>query len=549
MKKTCPISGRTFEWRKKDLEFYERMGVPVPDIHPDEFLRKLMACRNEWKLYRRECDRTGDTMISAYHDKAPFPVYKNEVWWGDGWDGLDYGFDFDGKKPFFEQYLKLRNKVPREGTSVFNSENCEYNSHIRESRNCYLCSLVYQVEDCMYTDWVVHDKDLIDCHMMTDCELCYECQNCTNCFEGVMLQECNGSSNCSFSYQLTGCDHCIGCSNLNHKSYYVFNKQVSKEEYQKMHDQTFNGKFSTWKQGVQFFNDMWKKAEHRFVHNLKGENVEGDTLINCKNCWHSFEGWESEDCAYNISFDHSKDIYHTYSAGWTGCELVHYSSVTRGSTDIRFCYYTWFSNNMTYCDSCSSCQDCFGCVGLKHKKYCIFNKEYSKDEYFSLRDKIIQHMKESKEWGTLPPEFSTFAYNETAAQAWFPLTKEKAEKMGFSWLENVEEAIKTDQDVQKTLPDGLPEVGEDILEKVLICETSGKKYQIQKKELEFYRKMKLPIPRLCPEERHNIRDKRLNTRVLFERTCSQCHDTVRSTFAPDRPERVLCEKCYLASVD
>ncbi len=549
MKKTCPISGREFELREKDLEFYKRMDVPVPDLHPEEILRKLMAFRNEWKLYRRKCDKTGDTIISAYHENTPFPVYKNEEWWGDSWDGLDYGIYFDEKKPFFEQFFGLRDKVPREGTSVFKSENCDYNSHIRESRNCYLCSLVYQVEDCMYTDWIVHDKDLIDCHMMTDCELCYECQNCTNCFEGVMLQECNGCNNCSFSYQLTGCDHCIGCSNLHHKSYYIFNKSVSEEEYEKIHQQIFNGKLSTWKQGLQFFEDMWKKANHRFVHNLKCENVEGDTLINCKNCWHSFEGWESEDCAFNISFDRSKDVYHAYSAGWPGCQLIHFSAVTRGSQDIRFCYYTWFSNNLTYCDSCSSCQDCFGCVGLKHKKYCIFNKEYTKEEYFTLRDKIIAHMKETKEWGTLPQKFSTFAYNETAAQDWYPLSKEEAEKRGYWWLDPVSEEVKVENAEKETLPDSLSDIEDDIFKKMIVCEVSGKKYQIQKKELEFYRKLNIPIPRLCPEERWKVRKLRRNPAVLFARNCDECQTDIKSTFAPDRPEKIGCEKCYLASVD
>jgi hypothetical protein len=547
MKKTCPISGREFELREQDLAFYKKMDVPVPEIHPDEILRKLMACRNEWKLYRRKCDKTGDTIISAYHENTLFPVYKNEEWWGDSWDGTDYGQGFDKGKPFFEQFLALRNKVPREGTSVFNSENCDYNSHTRESKNCYLCSRTYQVEDCYYASWLVNVKDIVDCWRMIDSELCYECQNCVNCFENIMTQECNGCSNCAFSYQLTGCDHCIGCSNLNHKSYHVFNKQVTKEEYEKMHKKIFNGESSTWKQGVQFFKDMWSKADHRFAHNLKGENVIGDLLNNCKNCWHTVDGYESEDCAYNVSCDQSQNIWHCFSTGWPRCELCHHSAVIRGSTDIRFSYYIWFSNNMTYCDSCASCQDCFGCVGLRHKKYCILNKEYSKEAYFVLRDKIIALMKENGEWGTLPLEFSTFAYNETANDCYFPLSQKEAERMGFKWQEDTKKEERTDAIVN--IPDSLDEIGDDIIGKPLVCEKTGKYFSIIKKEFEFYKKMKLPLPRICPEERIQERRNRRNRIHFFKRKCDECSTQINSTFPPDRPERVLCEKCYLASVD
>ena len=39
------------------------------------------------------------------------------------------------------------------------------------------------------------------------------------------------------------------------------------------------------------------------------------------------------------------------------------------------------SFNMIFSKNCSGCQDCFGCVNLKKKSYCIFNEQYSRDEY------------------------------------------------------------------------------------------------------------------------------------------------------------------------
>jgi len=80
-----------------------------------------------------------------------------------------------------------------------------------------------------------------------------------------------------------------------------------------------------------------------------------------------------------------------------------------------------------YCDLCFHCENCFGCVGLRHKQFCILNKQYTKDEYEKLVSIIIQRMINDKEWGEFPyGKYSQFAYNETMAHEYFPLTKEAA---------------------------------------------------------------------------------------------------------------------------
>ncbi|MBI4975452.1 hypothetical protein HZC20_02125 [Candidatus Peregrinibacteria bacterium] len=121
--KTCRITKQPFIVSDKEIAFYKKMGVPIPTISPVERIRIMMSFRNEWKLFKRKCDATGDEIISAYPKDSPFKVYKNEIWWGDSWDATDYGRDFNFNKPFFEQYAELQKEVPREGTSIFNCEN------------------------------------------------------------------------------------------------------------------------------------------------------------------------------------------------------------------------------------------------------------------------------------------------------------------------------------------------------------------------------------------------------------------------------------------
>ena len=68
-----------------------------------------------------------------------------------------------------------------------------------------------------------------------------------------------------------------------------------------------------------------------------------------------------------------------------------------------FCQGNWASSNVFYCDLVMDVEDCFGCVNLKRNKNCILNKQYSEGEYKKLALKVIEHMKETGEWGEFFP--------------------------------------------------------------------------------------------------------------------------------------------------
>ncbi|HEY5713898.1 MAG TPA: hypothetical protein VIT68_00950 [Candidatus Gracilibacteria bacterium] len=74
-------------------------------------------------------------------------------------------------------------------------------------------------------------------------------------------------------------------------------------------------------------------------------------------------------------------------------------------------------------------------------------------------------------------------------------------------------------------------------------------YMICEAELKFYRKMQLPIPRLHPDVRYQARMKLRNPRKLWTRSCQQCQQSLPTTYAPERPEQILCEACYLKVVN
>jgi hypothetical protein len=43
-----------------------------------------------------------------------------------------------------------------------------------------------------------------------------------------------------------------------------------------------------------------------------------------------------------------------------------------------------------FCDHCQNLTDCFGCVEIENKKFCIFNKQYSADDYQRLLPELLK---------------------------------------------------------------------------------------------------------------------------------------------------------------
>ena len=79
--------------------------------------------------------------------------------------------------------------------------------------------------------------------------------------------------------------------------------------------------------------------------------------------------------------------------------------------------------------------DILGCSALHgHEQYCILNTTYSQQEYEQLCGKIIEHMRETGEWGEFfPSKYSPFGYNETVAQDLWPLSRQEALDRDWRW--------------------------------------------------------------------------------------------------------------------
>jgi hypothetical protein len=557
MTRNCSKCNTSFEFTEADHAFLEKVSpkcdgktllIPEPEKCPDCRMQQKMNFRNERHLYRRKSSLSGNGIISIYHESSPHRVFHPDEWWGDNWNGTDFEKDFDFSRPFFEQFKELLIAVPRIGLFNVNPTNSEFCQQAYNNKNCYLCTVITECEDCMYISHANKDTDCFDCDYVQNCQLCFGCLDSDKLYNCADCQSCQNSSDLTFCYDCIGCDNCFGCFGLRKKQFQIFNTQYSKEDYFKQLEELGKNKFSKFDLYRKKFQEALVDAPQRESWSLNTVDCVGNYLINAKNCQMCFDSFEIQDCKNCTWIFESHDIHDVYGLGksdWLydclGNENAHTGAFNTFVSD---------SNDMYYSDCCFYSSNLFGCAGLRNKKFHILNKEYTPEEYDQMIPKIVEHMKKHGEWGKFPPvELSPFGYDESVANENFPLTKDDAEKAGFIWTGHVEQRPSATKVVPaKDIPDDITDVTDEILDWAIECETSTKLFKIQEKELKFYRTAKLPIPRKHPDERYKKRMNKRNSRKIHERECLECKTKILTTFDPTRPEKVFCEKCYLAKL-
>jgi len=587
--KICQNCKTSFTIEPEDFEFYEKIKVPAPTFCFYCRIQRRMAFRNERTLYKRPCNVPGhsEQLISIFSADKKQIVYDHTEWWGDSWDALSYGCDIDFSIPFLTQLKEMWQRVPDVALLNINPVNSEYCSITEGNKNCYLVFGGDFNENTLYSTYVFNCKECVDTYWVSKSELNYETVDCISCSRLLYSRYCEECYNSAFLFDCRNCRDCFGCVGLRNKSYYIFNKQYSKEEYaRKLQDFNLSSRASVEEISAQFYKHMlaYPRRFARIMHavNSSGDNLEGTK--NCRQCFDVFGG--AEDSAYVwLVYSTVHDSMDVDRVGLSA-ELGYDSSSIYPGSKVFFSRFTFHSHDIYYSYNSHNCSYLFGCVGLRNKQYCILNKQYSKEEWEKLVPRLIQHMNDKpyidlggrvyKYGEFFPIEISPFAYNETIAGEMFPLDKKKVLELGFKWKEAEERQYVPTKKVNE-ISDQIQEVSDSVVNEVLECAHQGgcqdqctSVFRIMPEELAFYRNLKIPLPRLCPSCRHYQRVKQRNPIRLWHRKCqcagaasenqiykntaehshkeTHCPNEFETSYAPDRPEIVYCEQCYQAEV-
>lgn len=566
--KICQNCKKDFTIEPDDFTFYEKIKVPPPTFCFDCRLQRKLSFLNERTLFKRKCDKCFVSIISMYSPNGPHKVYCTDCY-NNRNDCVEYGIDYDFFKPFFEQFYNIFKEVPRLHLAHKNNnaEGCEYSNYTYHCRNAYLTYSTVRSEDVYYSKQGFEgNKICLDSYNIKNSERGYELIEVSRIYNSRFLIRSSRCIDCAFLFDCSECNNCFMSYNLRNKSYVFRNEQLSREEYlKKMEDMSLDSYEAQERLKREFF-EIKKKGLCRPAMFRNVENCTGDYIGHSKNTHYSFGNVDTEDSKY-IVFGTNR-IRSSYDILYSGKNEFCYEIVNAGSNNnsAKFALDLGTGVEVNYCISCNNCNNLFGCVGLKNKQFCILNKQYSEEEYKELIPKIIQHMNDVpyidkkgrvyKYGEFFPIEISPFAYNESLAYEEFSFKKEEIINKGYLWHDS-EEKLYLPTIESRELPDSINNVSTDIVSEIIRCPNDGKvetkctfAYRIMPDELRFYKLMKIPLPRFCPNCRYYQRHKFKSPWKLWHRKCMKpdCTNEFETSYSPDRPEIVYCEKCYNGEV-
>ncbi len=540
----CQNCKSAFTVEPDDFAFYGKIQVPPPTDCPECRQRDRIIFRNFKTFYKRPSDKSKRPLISMYSAAVPFPVWSHEEWWADDWDTFTYGRDFDFSRPFFAQFQELLNIVPRFAMMNTQSERCEYSNFTLGAKDCYLIFGCVDDEQCGYGHIVWNSKDSYDNLYVFKSELCYECIDCIGGYRLAYAQECESCAESIGLYDCRSCTNCIGCVGLKQKTYYVFNEPVGKEGYEKFLREHPLSDPRTISLILRKQAELRRTLPQRHFFGSHNVNVSGNHIYNAKNVRHSFDVKGGEDSKYVFT---ARKAIGTYDTSFLPDIEQSYQVLTATGTKIFFSHIAMNSHDVYYSDAVYGSHDLFGCVGVRNGEYAILNKKYSKEQYDDLKQRIIDHMRKTGEWGQFfPRSMSPFAYNESIVAEYYPLAKDEALAQGYRWEDDIPSTTGQETIHNDELPARSEEYDDGLLKHILKCDECGKNYRFIAAELGMYRSMQLPLPRSCPNCRHRKRMQLRNPRRLWAGACAACHTNFETSYPPEAQKTIpiYCEACY-----
>jgi hypothetical protein len=419
----------------KDIHYYE---ILIQEKAKNTSFRDFIKHIAGWcpvNLYKRNHD------ISVYPETARSPRAMSPKKFAEQAETLtEYGIICNTSLSFFENYQKIFYTVPfsslRQFPIISNSDYTDSSGW--GTHNCYLDFGLYDVEGVLYSFEVKENcKNIFNSVMVwNNCENVYQ-SNCivrsSSIFYSRYILE---SHDIWFSTNLVWCNDCIYCDNLRNASYSVKNKQYTKEQYEAikkkmLQDQKWFEKYYTWLpvDGA----------------NLVSKNTTGNYITNSRNV-------ENGHYSYNItngknillvgSIEGNSHIYNVISSGSPFFDHG-YNVMNSGWGNHMYCSDFVVGSNLYYCYFIENCHHCLGCIWLKNKSYCIFNKQYTKEEWEEKACEIFASMEaDGTLWEFFPASMNPFYFNDTLAYLIDDsFTKEEVEKDGYLWRD---EPIKVD---------------------------------------------------------------------------------------------------------
>ena len=182
-------------------------------------------------------------------------------------------------------------------------------------------------------------------------------RSCARCGENTLSTYSSNKPNIVY------CNPCWWGDSWN-GSEYAMNYDPSRNFFEQLHEL--------------FLKTPFQALDNEQASNKNSEYVNGTAYQ--RNCYMNFWADYCENVFYSSYENHLKDS--------VDCLRMKDSELCYESIGCNKCYRTFFSEECNSCTdvwfsrACSGLVNCFGCINIRNKNYCIWNQQYTREEYF-----------------------------------------------------------------------------------------------------------------------------------------------------------------------
>ena len=549
--RTCEITGQTWDMTEEEIGWYKKFNVPPSRVAPHTRWQLAIGFYIGYQWWWNKHWETGEPVLSGVHPATGLKVLPDKEWFNHDFSKDEQGYS--PEQPFFDQFRQLQLQIPIMATRNFEETKNSIAMVSSGDINSYFV-LACETKDSLYSvsaetegsclvNW---SKNAIDSFYVSDSD---EVFNSQYVFDSAQVMDS------SFVFGCKDIRNCFFATNQSHKQYLWYDKQLTQEEYEKRISKIdFTCRSTLEKYEKEFFDHLNKEAIWVESMIVNAPDCTGEYIVDCLNCKHSFAlAWGVRDC-YWVIHNYYKAEQNAFVTGAYGTSESYYSSSLAECSRIRYSNQLKSCKDLEYCLDCFNCEYCFGCVGLNRKRFYIFNKEYSEDEYWQRVDQLKCAMLDRGEYGEYFPLKYSPCYMPQSGPAMYLLTKdsELAQLGVLDFDPESEGAIgedlsRADNPIPSSeIPDCFPDNLEEWVGKPIYDEKFKRKFSLIKPEIDFYKKKGLPMPNDHFISRFQKLNYIMNGALFKEHECQKCGKEIQVAENRTFPDRIIyCRECYL----
>ncbi len=549
------LTGEAWMLTDTEIDWCKKFNVPPATVSPETRWKHHGVWYVGYQYWYQSHPETRKPIICTVHPATGIKVLPDKEWFEK--DFLSHGREYQLDRPFFEQWRELqlavpmpasRNHVEPVNSIAFVSQGDEdsYFVGASKTKRTYYAHAAMDVEDCAE---VYESSKLQECFNVADSSRLHRCSFVRASYDCL---------NSSFLFDCRNCEFCFGATNKRNKKYLWWNEQLTKEEWEKRRAEVDLGSRAVVSEQMQRFRTFVRERAV-WPENFNDHAIDstGEYLFKTTRVMDSYLCGEGAIDQYfcNFSFGQSENNAFT---GYPVNGSDMYSCASISGRRQKFCFLTIRSENMEYCMLCYNCTDCFGCIGLQRKQFCIFNKQYTEEEYWKRVDALRCTMLDRGEYGEFyPAGFSPSYPGDSGAMYWFGATKEELKKMGVMEFEPeslgaIGEELADPSKMRNVseLPDYVRDLTDDWIGVPLFDPVANRRFAMIRPEVEFYRRMNVAPPTKHFTARLKDLWVEVNQGSFMETTCTACGKALRVAKNAGHPERkILCIEDYLKFIE